>query len=73
MSRPNSSDIVAIETSMVVDFPIEIILNFKVLIKCFEFFKFSFSENLFVSKNQVVWSQCQSFQTAPIKECLMQF
>ena len=73
MSRPNSSDIIAIETSIVVDCPVEITLNFKVFIKCFEFCKFSFSENLFFSKNQVLWSQCQSFQTAPIKEFLTQF
>ena len=66
MSRPNSSDIITIETSMAVDCHVERILNFNFLyIKCFEFFKFSFSENLFVSKNQVLCSKCQSFQTAP--------
>ena len=42
MNRPNSSDIIAIETSMIVDYPVDRVFNFEVFIKCFEFCKFSF-------------------------------
>ena len=42
MSRPNSSDIIAIETSMIVDYPVAWVFNFEVFIKCFEFCNFSF-------------------------------
>ena len=73
MSRPNSSDIIAIETSMVVDCSVKRILNFEFFKKYFEFSKFSFSQNLFVSKNQVLCSKWQSLQTDPINKCLTQF